>query len=177
MPLPPRQREVLELLAAGYTYKQIGAKLVIEPDTVKNHVSKLCRKFDAHNAHGIVGRAFRLGLLIALLLAFWPASAQAGEPLQLRVDQRLVLFANLTDLYGHPARVEDGPPVWSYDTPGTLDLIVSADGYSATVVPKGPLGPVRITAALFGYSDSTTVEIIPGGVAAVLLTAGDPESK
>jgi DNA-binding NarL/FixJ family response regulator len=42
--LTPREREVLDLLARGLIYKQIGSKLSIGPETVKTHVKNICQK-------------------------------------------------------------------------------------------------------------------------------------
>lgn len=42
--LSPREREVLELLASGYIYKEIGDKLGIGIETVRTHVKGICQK-------------------------------------------------------------------------------------------------------------------------------------
>ena len=42
--LTPREREVLNLLARGLIYKQIGSKLNIGTETVKSHVKNICQK-------------------------------------------------------------------------------------------------------------------------------------
>jgi DNA-binding NarL/FixJ family response regulator len=42
--LSPREREVLELLASGYIYKEIGDKLGIGIETVRTHVKSICQK-------------------------------------------------------------------------------------------------------------------------------------
>lgn len=47
--LTRRQREVLELLIAGKTNKQIGAELDVGPGTIKMHVSKMLKVVDARN--------------------------------------------------------------------------------------------------------------------------------
>ena len=49
-PLSEREREVLQLVARGHTYRQVGSELYISEKTVENHVSNilgklhLCRK-------------------------------------------------------------------------------------------------------------------------------------
>src|SRR4029078_8115837 len=43
-PLSPREIQVLELLAAGQTNKEIAVQLDISNQTVKNHVSSILRK-------------------------------------------------------------------------------------------------------------------------------------
>ena len=47
--LTRREREVGALLAAGCTNKEIGVELVIEPSSVKGHVSAILKKLGAGN--------------------------------------------------------------------------------------------------------------------------------
>jgi DNA-binding NarL/FixJ family response regulator len=42
--LSPREREVLDLLASGFIYKEIGSKLNIGVETVRTHVKNICQK-------------------------------------------------------------------------------------------------------------------------------------
>jgi DNA-binding NarL/FixJ family response regulator len=42
--LSPREREVLDLLAMGFIYKEIGAKLNIGSETVRTYVKNICQK-------------------------------------------------------------------------------------------------------------------------------------
>jgi DNA-binding NarL/FixJ family response regulator len=42
--LSPREREVLDLLASGYIYKEIGDKLGIGVETVRTYVKNICEK-------------------------------------------------------------------------------------------------------------------------------------
>jgi len=42
--LTPRERQVLDLLAMGFTYKEIGNQLTIGAETVRGHVKKICQK-------------------------------------------------------------------------------------------------------------------------------------
>ena len=48
-PITSREREVLEMLVAGRSNKEIALPLGIEERTVKAHVSKLMRKVGVHN--------------------------------------------------------------------------------------------------------------------------------
>ncbi|HHU76573.1 MAG TPA: response regulator transcription factor [Firmicutes bacterium] len=50
-PLSDRENEVLQLVADGYSNKQIAQNLCISVYTVKNHVSSLLRKMNAKNRH------------------------------------------------------------------------------------------------------------------------------
>lgn len=46
--LSPREQEVLDLLARGLIYKQIGSKLNIGVETVRTHVKNICQKMHVH---------------------------------------------------------------------------------------------------------------------------------
>jgi DNA-binding NarL/FixJ family response regulator len=61
-PLSPREREVLDLIAAGSTNREIAAALHLSPHTVKEHTSSLYRKIGARNRAEAVQRAQRVGL-------------------------------------------------------------------------------------------------------------------
>ena len=63
IPLSPREREVLDLLATGATNREIAGSLHLSPHTVKEHTSSLYRKLDARNRTEAVQRGQRLGLL------------------------------------------------------------------------------------------------------------------
>lgn len=47
--LTPREHEVLLLIARGYTYKEIAAKLVVSVRTVETHVSSVLHKLQLSN--------------------------------------------------------------------------------------------------------------------------------
>jgi DNA-binding NarL/FixJ family response regulator len=49
--LTEREREVLRLIARGYTYREIGEKLFISVKTVETHVSNVLRKLHLVNRH------------------------------------------------------------------------------------------------------------------------------
>jgi two-component system response regulator DesR len=61
--LTEREREVLDLIAAGSTNKEIAEQLFLSPHTVKEHTSTLYRKLQARNRAEAVQRAQRIGLL------------------------------------------------------------------------------------------------------------------
>lgn len=63
MSLSPREREILELLAAGRTQTEIAAELVISPKTVATHIQHLLSKLGVHSRAQAVAAAFRLGLV------------------------------------------------------------------------------------------------------------------
>jgi len=49
--LSPREREVLRLIARGYTYKEIARELTISIKTVESHVSAVLRKLQLSTRH------------------------------------------------------------------------------------------------------------------------------
>jgi DNA-binding NarL/FixJ family response regulator len=61
--LSARERQVLGFLATGATNREIGRRLLLAPDTVKNHVSRTYRKLGARNRIEAVNRGRDLGLL------------------------------------------------------------------------------------------------------------------
>ena len=62
-PLSERELEVLRLLAAGLTNRQIAEQLVVSISTVKSHVHHICNKLDASNRTQAVARARQFGFL------------------------------------------------------------------------------------------------------------------
>jgi DNA-binding NarL/FixJ family response regulator len=61
--LSEREREVLGLIAAGSTNREIAEQLYLSPHTVKEHTSALYRKLGARNRADAVQRAQRIGVL------------------------------------------------------------------------------------------------------------------
>ena len=49
--LTPRERDVLRLIARGFTYKEIGRELAISVKTVESHVSSVLRKLQLSTRH------------------------------------------------------------------------------------------------------------------------------
>jgi len=49
--LTPREREVLQLIARGYLYKEIAARLHLSVKTVEAHVSSVLRKLQLSTRH------------------------------------------------------------------------------------------------------------------------------
>jgi RNA polymerase sigma factor (sigma-70 family) len=49
--LSPREREVLRLIARGYSYKELAGQLSISVKTVESHVSAVLRKLQLSNRH------------------------------------------------------------------------------------------------------------------------------
>jgi DNA-binding NarL/FixJ family response regulator len=62
-PLTPREEEVLHLLVEGLSNKEIGAQLYLTEGTVKNYVSNIIAKLQAHDRTHAVVLAIKRGLL------------------------------------------------------------------------------------------------------------------
>jgi LuxR family transcriptional regulator, maltose regulon positive regulatory protein len=62
-PLSEREMEVLVLIAAGKSNRQVAKDLFVAMSTVKTHVNNIHRKLDARNRTQAVSRARELGLL------------------------------------------------------------------------------------------------------------------
>lgn len=61
-PLSEREREVLQQVARGRTYKEIGAELEIAPKTVENHVRNILGKLQLSRRSDLVRYAVEHGL-------------------------------------------------------------------------------------------------------------------
>lgn len=62
--ISPRELEVLELLAAGRSNKEIASGLGVSPNTVKTHVARLLEKLEAPRRTQAIRRARELGILV-----------------------------------------------------------------------------------------------------------------
>jgi DNA-binding NarL/FixJ family response regulator len=62
--LTEREREVMALVAAGLSNREIAEQLVISPATAKTHVSRAMRKLHAHDRAQLVVLAYEAGLVL-----------------------------------------------------------------------------------------------------------------
>jgi DNA-binding NarL/FixJ family response regulator len=62
--LTSRQREILQLVAEGYTTKGIAGKLNVSVKTVDTHRTQLMERLDIHDIAGLVRYAIRSGIVI-----------------------------------------------------------------------------------------------------------------
>ena len=60
---PPRETEILQLLAKGMSFNEIGDILGISPHTVTAHIKKIYRKLAVHSRGEAVYEATQMGLL------------------------------------------------------------------------------------------------------------------
>ncbi|MEZ5229645.1 MAG: response regulator transcription factor [Acidimicrobiales bacterium] len=61
-PLSDREREVLQYVARGHTYKEIGEELYISPKTVENHVRNILGKLHLNRKQELVRYALEHGI-------------------------------------------------------------------------------------------------------------------
>lgn len=61
--LTKREQEVLELVAIGYSNKEVGEQLYISHLTVKTHLTRVFDKLQVNNRLQAFRAAFRLGLI------------------------------------------------------------------------------------------------------------------
>lgn len=62
-PLSPREQEVLKLIAAGLTNREIAEQLVVSPETIKKHTGSIYGKLGVSNRTEAAARARALDLL------------------------------------------------------------------------------------------------------------------
>jgi DNA-binding NarL/FixJ family response regulator len=62
-PLSTRETEILQLLAKGMSFNEIGEILGISPHTVTAHIKKIYRKLAVHSRGEAVYEATQMGLL------------------------------------------------------------------------------------------------------------------
>lgn len=61
--LTDREREILLLVARGYSNDEIAGRLVISPLTAKTHMRNILRKLDRRDRAGLVALAYETGLI------------------------------------------------------------------------------------------------------------------
>lgn len=62
-PLSEREREVLQLVDAGLSTREIAARLVITPSTVKKHLEHIYTRLDVHNRTSALAQARKLNII------------------------------------------------------------------------------------------------------------------
>lgn len=61
--LTPREREILQLIAEGYTNREIADMLHLSIKTVQNHRSKIMKKLDLHDRGELIKYAIQQGII------------------------------------------------------------------------------------------------------------------
>jgi DNA-binding NarL/FixJ family response regulator len=64
-PLTSRQREILQLIAEGFSSKEIAERLDLSVKTVETHRTRLMDRLGIHGLAGLVRYAVRLGIVRA----------------------------------------------------------------------------------------------------------------
>jgi DNA-binding NarL/FixJ family response regulator len=63
LPLTPRERQVLELVADGHTNREVAEALGISPRTAQKHIENLFKKVQASDRTELVAKSLRLGII------------------------------------------------------------------------------------------------------------------
>jgi two-component system response regulator NreC len=61
--LTPREKEILRLLAEGYSNKEIADKLVVSPSTIHSHRTNLMQKLNLSSRYELIQYARQRGLM------------------------------------------------------------------------------------------------------------------
>ena len=61
--LTPREKEILRLLAEGYSNKEIAEHLIVSPSTIHSHRANLMRKLNLSSRHDLIQYARERGLI------------------------------------------------------------------------------------------------------------------
>jgi two-component system, NarL family, response regulator NreC len=61
-PLSEREREVLQLVAQGFTGREVARRLGLKAKTVENHRSRIMEKLNIHTTAGLVRYALKAGI-------------------------------------------------------------------------------------------------------------------
>jgi DNA-binding CsgD family transcriptional regulator len=91
--LGPRETEVLTQVAAGYRYKEIGARLGLSIETVRTHLKRVYRKLGVHSALHAVARLREINALSPLLPDPPLECPNTENPPVLRAPQPLAITA------------------------------------------------------------------------------------
>lgn len=89
-----------------------------------------------------------------------------------KVTEAKKFAVKITDRFGNDAKV-DGVPAWASTNESLVDIAVSADGLSAVVTPKGPLGALKLQVKADADLGEGVKELL--GEADLELVAGDAE--
>ena len=63
--LSPREREVLQLIVAGHSSKEIARTLAVSVTTVERHITHVYEKLGVHGRAEAASYAFRHGLAVS----------------------------------------------------------------------------------------------------------------
>lgn len=89
-----------------------------------------------------------------------------------KVTQKVKISISIKDKFSNPAKT-DGAPAWSLTDEALGTLAVEADGMSAILEPKGPIGALKVQVKADADLGEGVKEIL--GELDVELLAGDAE--
>lgn len=61
--MSPREKEIIELIAKGYSNKEIASKLFLSPSTIDSHRRNIMKRFKAKNSVELIALAYKNGIL------------------------------------------------------------------------------------------------------------------
>ena len=109
--LTPRERQVLALVAAGATNREIGRQLYMAEKTASVHVSRILAKLDVRSRTEAAGVAHRLGLDAVVYRGRWHrASSDAARAAWSAVTPSSVASSAERGPSTSPARTRPGAP-------------------------------------------------------------------
>lgn len=137
--LSAREKEILDLLAKGYTSAQIAECLHLSPETIKWYRKKLLVKFDVANVAELVVKARDAGITLALALLLFLPACRKGDPPQLPLDEEIELSAVITDTvyYEEPKMVAFNFEYPSTDPFGRRVMLSGAFTIDSEITKKG----------------------------------------
>lgn len=91
--LTPQQLNIIGLIAIGDSNGEIGSKLHISEDTVKTHIRRLCKVWNARNRAHCVHLAYQYGILV---LGAEPPAVEPPAKSPPKVERRDPLAATFT---------------------------------------------------------------------------------
>lgn len=102
--------------------------------------------------------------------------------MQLPDDKTVSATVSYVDAKGNPAQVQ-GAPAWASDNEAVATVAASADGFSATITPVGPLGTAQISVTadadlgdgVVPVTALGTVEVIAGQAVSGNVNFGEPQ--
>lgn len=61
--LTPRQRQILEVFAQGFSLDEVALRLYLAPETIRWHVKRACYALGVHSRHDAIQAALDLELI------------------------------------------------------------------------------------------------------------------
>jgi hypothetical protein len=109
------------------------------------------------------------------------ADGRRTNKMKLKVSQKIDLTIQVKDAKGNDAQL-DGKPSWALTAPDLAQLNVSEDGFSATLIPNGPIGSFNVqvhgdgdlTDAVKDILGELPVDLVAADAVTISIAAGTP---